>query len=409
MDVNPSSTAPQAVSPGETPGAIQHEFSLDPGLCLLNHAGVGPWPKRAVDAVQRFAEENGRLGSEHYPAWMGVEQCLRRRLAALIGAPGPESIAIAKSTSEGLSIIAHGLPWQAGESVVGIAEEFPSNRIVGESLAERGVTWHGVSIAGCSDPEAALMDRCDSGTRLVAVSWVQYARGLRLDLGRLSTACRERGILLCVDAIQGLCAIPFDLARTPVDFIVADGHKWMLGPEGVALLYIRPELMGRIRLHQFGWGMVEQRGDFERKDWTLAGDARRFECGSPNLLGIHGLEASLSLLEEVGINRVAAAIAQRVEHTMEHVDRLGLELLSPRSPARRAGIITFRAPGVDSAELYRRLMAERVLCAHRGWRDPALTAFLHAHGGHRPRHGAVGAAHRWGTGVTSDQGPDRRS
>jgi selenocysteine lyase/cysteine desulfurase len=112
--------------------------------------------------------------------------------------------------------------------------------------------------------------------------------------------------------------------------------------------------------------MVEHRGDFDRLDWTPAGDARRFECGSPNLLGIHGLEASLSLLEEVGMDRVAAAIAQRVEHTIRHVDRLGLELLSPRDPEQRAGIVTFRATGQDPGRLYRGLMAERVLCAQRG-------------------------------------------
>lgn len=349
-----------------TPSATSDEFPLDPGLCHLNHAGVAPWPRRAVEAVRRFAEVNGNLGSEPYAEWLAVEQRLRGRLARLIGAGSAPDIALAKSTSEALSIIAYGLDWRPGDNVVGIAEEFPSNRILWESLASRGVLWRALRLADARDPESDLLDLCDDRTRVVAVSWVQYARGLRLDLGRLGARCRERGILLCVDAIQGLGALPFDLAEIQADFVVADGHKWMLGPEGLALLYVRPELRDRLALHQFGWNMVENRGDYERRDWVPARDARRFECGSPNFLGIHALEASLSLIEDLGPRRIAAAIAERVDHVIDRIDDLGLELLSPRAAERRAGIVTFRVPGIDADHLYRRLMERRVLCAQRG-------------------------------------------
>lgn len=349
-----------------TPSATSDEFPLDPGLCHLNHAGVAPWPRRAVEAVRRFAEVNGTLGSEPYAEWLAVEQRLRGRLARLIGAGSAPDIALAKSTSEALSIIAYGLDWRPGDNVVGIAEEFPSNRILWESLASRGVLWRALRLADARDPESDLLDLCDDRTRVVAVSWVQYARGLRLDLGRLGARCRERGILLCVDAIQGLGALPFDLAEIQADFVVADGHKWMLGPEGLALLYVRPELRDRLALHQFGWNMVENRGDYERRDWVPARDARRFECGSPNFLGIHALEASLSLIEDLGPRRIAAAIAERVDHVIDRIDDLGLELLSPRAAERRAGIVTFRVPGIDAGHLYRRLMERRVLCAQRG-------------------------------------------
>lgn len=345
---------------------ILDEFPLDPGLCHLNHAAVGPWPRRAVEAVTRFAQANAHVGSEHYSQWIAVERRLRERLARLIGADSPLDIALAKNTSEALSIIAHGLPWQAGENIVGIAEEFPSNRIVWESLADRGVTWRALSLAQSKDPEAELCALCDESTRLIAVSWIQYARGLRLDLSRIGDFCRKRGILFCVDAIQGLGALPFDLARTHADFVAADGHKWMLGPEGLAVLYVRPALRDRIELHQFGWNMVEHRGDYERTHWIPAPDARRFECGSPNLLGIHAMEASLALLEEVGAERIASDLSARVDRLIELIDARGLELLSPREPGRRAGIVTFRVPGKDSARLHHELMARRVLCAHRG-------------------------------------------
>ncbi len=342
------------------------EFDLSPDLIHLNHAGVSPWSRRAVAAVCRFAAENATQGSLGYPRWLATEQSLRARLAALIGAPSPADIALAKSTSEGLSVVAYGLDWRPGDNVVGIEQEFPSNRILWESLAPLGVEYRQLDLGGALDPEADLLALCDERTRLVAVSWVQYACGLRLDLERLSAGCQARGILLGIDAIQGLGALPFDLAAAPADFVVADGHKWMLGPEGLALLYVSPALRPRLRLHQYGWHMLEHHGAFERKDWAPAADARRFECGSPNLLGAHGLEASLALLQEVGMTAVHAAIEERVALLIGLIDDRGYELLSPRDPTRRAGIVTFGVPGASPSRLYAGLMARQVLCAQRG-------------------------------------------
>jgi len=346
------------------------EFDLSPDLVHLNHAGVGPWPRRAAAAVAAFVAENAARGSLGYPAWISTEQSLRRRLADLIGAPTPADIALAKSTSEGLSVVAYGLDWRPGDNLVGIAQEFPSNRVLWESLAPLGVEYRQLDLDACSargtDPEADLLALCDQRTRLIAISWVQYARGLRLDLERLSAGCRTRGILLGLDAIQGLGALPFDLTQTPVDFLAADGHKWLLGPEGLALLYVRPGLREGLRLHQYGWHMLEHRGDFERRDWTPAADAQRFECGSPNLLGAHGLEASLAVLQEVGLEAVQTAIEDRVTHLVGRIDSAGYTLLSPRQSERRAGIVTFAVPGAAPGRLYAGLMARQVLCAQRG-------------------------------------------
>jgi selenocysteine lyase/cysteine desulfurase len=342
------------------------EFDLSPDLCYLNHAGISPWPQRAAEAVAKFAADNATRGAAGYPGWIERETRLRQRLAELIRAPSTADIALAKSTSEGLSIVAHGLDWNPGDNVVGIAQEFPSNRIVWESLADQGVEYRQLDLYASEEPELDLSALADDSTRLMAVSWVQYARGRRLDLERLSACCSGRGILLCVDGIQGLGALPFDLQDVPVDFLVADGHKWMLGPEGIALLYVSPELRPRLRLHQYGWHMVEHRGDFDRKDWTPAADATRFECGSPNMLGVYALEASLSLLTEMGMREVRGAIEDRVTRLIDLVDARGFELLSPRDPGQRAGIVTFRVPGIDQQVLYRDLMQEGVICAQRG-------------------------------------------
>lgn len=342
------------------------EFPIANDIIYLNHAAVAPWPRRTVEAVTRFARENGATGATDYSNWIRTETRLRERLADLIYAPSPADIALAKNTSEGLSIVAYGLEWKPGDNIVGIAQEFPSNRIVWESLRDQGVTYRQLDLYRSSSPEADLITLCDERTRLVAVSSVQYARGLRLDLERLGTFCRERKILFCVDAIQSLGVVPFDLTRIKADFVVADGHKWMLGPEGVALLYVNPDLRPHLRLHQYGWHMVDHRGDFDRLDWAPASDATRFECGSPNMLGVHALDASLSLLLETGVDRIQAAVADRIDLLTELIDRHGFELLSPREHQRQAGIITFRIPGTDNQSLHRKLTDSGVVCAQRG-------------------------------------------
>jgi selenocysteine lyase/cysteine desulfurase len=140
----------------------------------------------------------------------------------------------------------------------------------------------------------------------------------------------------------------------------------MLGPEGVALLYVSPSIRPRLRLFEYGWHMVEGPGDYDRTEWVPAADATRFECGSPNMLGIHALEASLSLLQEVGIDAVQAAIGHCTARLIELVDARGFELLTPRPPERRAGIVSFRVPGIEQQTLYRRLVGQRLICAHRG-------------------------------------------
>jgi len=346
---------------------MNEEFRLDPDLAHLNHAAVAPWPVRTAEAVRRFAEENAELGAWHYRRWGEREQSLRERLQRLINAPSPDDIALLKNTSEGLSVVAHGLPWHPGDNVVAIRQDFPSNRIVWQSLDEYGVETRLVDLSEApDDPEGALLAHVDRRTRLLAVSSVQYTNGLRLQPERLGRYCRAHGILFCVDAIQQLGALPFDVQACEADFVVADGHKWMLGPEGIALFYCRPELRPELRLRQYGWHMVEHPHDFQALDWRPADSARRFECGSPNMLGIHGLEASLSLLEEVGIDAVAGAVAQRVQQLRTGLEARGAELLSPESAPRRSGILTFRFPHYSSESLFQGLRASGVLCALRG-------------------------------------------
>lgn len=346
---------------------LADEFPHQAGLIYLNHAAVAPWPRRTADAVCTFAQENLQQGAKWYPRWLEVENQTRQLLASLIKAPSADDIALLKNTSEGLSFLAHGLDWQRGDNIVISDEEFPSNRVVWQSLSLAGVEVREVNLQQSDHPEQALIDACDKRTRLLSISSVQYASGLRMHLPLLGEHCHNRNILFCVDAIQSLGALDFDVQACQADVVVADGHKWMLGPEGVALFYVHAGLRPQLKLHEFGWHMLAHPGEFQRKQWEPAADARRFECGSPNMLGIHALHASLSLLLEIGIPQVEAELIERSCELIEQIHLAPeLELISNEAPDRISGIVTFRHQSMAADELYQKLMASDVICAARG-------------------------------------------
>ncbi len=344
---------------------LTNEFNLDDSIAYLNHAAIAPWPRRTVEAVQKFAQENGERGSQHYARWQATEKALRKQLKALINAQSSAEIGLLKSTSEALSVIAYGIDWHFGDTVVIPAQEFPSNRIVWESLSTIGVEVIAVDLVDTDTPERALINALDSTTRLLSVSSVQYTNGLALDLNSLGQACRDREILFCVDAIQSLGAKPFDVQACQADFVAADGHKWMLGPEGLALFYCRRPLIEQLKLNQYGWHMVEALGDFDSQAWQPAESARRFECGSPNMLAIHALHASLSLLLETGIEKVASRISSNTQYLIDQLQGK-VDILSPLSAERRSGIITVRTADTDLTGRYQHLQESGVVCAMRG-------------------------------------------
>ncbi len=346
---------------------FEQEFPIDSNLLYLNHAAVAPWPTRTGDAVRRFAAECVDMGAHDYPSWLDQEHTLRGQLARQVNALSSEDIALVKNTSEGLSMIAHGFPWRAGDNVVIAAGEFPSNRIVWESLSRYGVELRQVPLARCEDPESALLAAADDRTRLLSVSSVHYVTGLRLDLARLGRQCRGRGIAFCVDAIQGLGVVPHDVQEMGIDFLASDAHKWMLGPEGIAVFYCSPQWRERLTLHEYGWHMTDHPEDFDRLEWSAAASARRFECGSPNMLGIHAFAASLELLEEVGLAEIEHRVLGHARLLMEGISaNPRLELLTRNEPGRYAGIVSFRHRTIPSATLFQHLQEQRVVCAQRG-------------------------------------------
>jgi len=355
----PSHQAPSKIN-------LQQEFPLLESIHYLNHAAVSPWPMRTADAVTDFSRENATQGSQHYLRWINTETTLRKQLQQLINARSVNEIALLKNTSEALSVVAFGLPWQSGDNIVSIKGEFPSNRVVWQALKPKGVELRLADI-NSANPEQDLLKLVDKRTRLITVSSVQYASGFQLDLASIGAFCRENNIRFCVDAIQSIGALQFDAQAIQADFIMADGHKWMLGPEGVALFYCREELLEELALHQYGWHMTDTFTNYDDDNWQPIDTARRFECGSPNMLGIHALSASLSLLLEFGMKNVEARILENTRYLFEHINKAEqLTLLSNTSEGRYSGIVTFRHRTMDNDTLFSLLTENGVMCAQRG-------------------------------------------
>lgn len=341
----------------------QDQFPVRQHLIYLNHASVTPLCRRSAEAMKQLADDALGFGSFHYGQWLAVYGGLRQAAAKLIGG-APEDIAIVKNTSEGIATIAMGLDWRPGDKIVAFEEEFPANYYPWKRLEATGARVEWLSVF---DPLEKIDAAC-RGARLLSISFVQYVSGYRADLEALGEICRRRGCFFVVDAIQGLGAFPVDARRCGIHALAADGHKWLLGPEGCGVLYIHPELRERVTPVEFGYTNVARATDYATRDMTLRPDAGRYECGTLNTIGCHGLKAAIEFLLEVGVERIAPVVQALGDSIAEGVAAKGYEVLGKRTAATGAGIVSFRKPGVDSAGLVAHLQQRRILAANRsGW------------------------------------------
>jgi len=355
------------------------EFPLTQDLIYLNHAAVAPWPKRTSEAVKAFAEQNTRYGSHYYLDWLKKEAEIRSQLKTLLNAPSTEDIALVKNTSEAISFVAYGLPWIKGDNIVSSNEEFPSNRIPWESLSSQGVELRQAELLSGSSPEQAIFALVDSNTRLITISSIQFASGIRLNLKKIGQFCKENNILFCIDAIQSLGAVEFDVQAYHADFVMADGHKWMFGPEGLGVFYTNPASRDKLKLTQYGWHMMANIHNYENKPWEIHPTAQRFECGSPNMLGIHAWSASLSLLLEIGIDKIEAKINKHVSYLENKINaHPELCLLSNQKAELKSGIVLFKHTTIENNLLYKHLQNNGVVCALRGGGIRFSPHFYHA-------------------------------
>ena len=319
----------------------------------FDHASVGPLPQCVRDALDAYGlkrAEPHRLGMDDF---FPVLDRARELTARLIGASAGE-IALMTNTSWGVNLAAYSLPLGPGDIVLGSQGEFPANVYPWMAAAKaRGFRFELLPLDGSTVDENAVMRRIGSDSRVkcVALSWVSFWSGSRIDLGRIGAACRARGIWFAVDAIQGLGAVELDLRTTPVDIVSSGAQKWLCSPWGSGFSYVRKELVPTLEPPAAGWLAQASSGDFGRfldYDPAWHTDARRFEVGTIPYQDIVGMNASLGLFLELGPARIAAHVQALTTRLVEWAQTAeGVRLLTPGAPERRAGIVAFATTDLD--------------------------------------------------------------
>lgn len=343
----------------------------------FDHAAVAPLCEPARDAMTEWANDVANNGDVNWGHWCKQIERVRGNAAELIGAHTDE-VALIRNTTEGVNLVAEGFPWKPGDNVVVPAGEFPTNLYPWKNLAARGVETRVVPTENERLDLDRLHDACDERTRIVSASWVGFATGWRNDVDALADVAHKNGALLFLDAIQGLGVFPLDVGETEVDFLAADGHKWMLGPEGAGLLYVRQRHLSTLRPLGVGWNSVVDSGDFSNAEMRLKQQADRYEGGSHNVAGTLAFGAALQLLLEFGVESIAQRLLTVTELLCERLVELGAQIESCRDHGnaarrpetgsgpneydrpvdRRSGIVAFTLPGVEPARI-------RVACRDR--------------------------------------------
>ncbi len=350
------------------PAALpRDQFPVADRYRYLNHALVAPLPRCTVEAMAADAWRCAEDGSVAFPEREANMAVVRARAAGLMGAE-PADVAFVKNTTEGLAFVAGGLDWTPGDRVVVPDHEYPSTLFPWLALEHRGVTVDLVAPVGprgelpLESFEAALVAG-RGRVRVVALSWVQFGLGWRTDLAALAALCHEHGALVCADVIQGLGVLPCRLADWGVDFAMADAHKWLLGPEGIGVLYVPARHRDRLRVMEPGWASVVDQ-DSDHPVLRYAESARRFEGGTANGCGIAGLGASIELLAAAGVDAVWASADGLCARLAEGLAGAGATVRSDRGSGRSA-IINVAIPGVEPVDAAARLLSAGVVARAR--------------------------------------------
>jgi selenocysteine lyase/cysteine desulfurase len=348
---------------------LRAEFPVVGEWVYLNHAGIGPLSRGAAARMAGLAQVVAGTGDRRWPERNAECERVRREVARLLGARTAHEVAFVGNTSEGLSAVAWGVDWRAGDNVVGPEPEFPSDVYPWMSLAPLGVEYRRVPERDGRVESADLVAAIDRQTRVVAVSWVQYASGHRLDLAPLRQACDATGALLVVDAIQGVGALAFDVEAAGADVCALASHKWLLGPEGLGILYVSDRAIERLRSTRHGWRSVASRYEWVELDPTPAPGALRFEAGTLNVYGIHALGASVDLLTGLGMDAVETRVLALADRAARGLAARGFTLAEPRrAPNETSGIVAATHPDHPAETLAPALAERNIVVAARAGR-----------------------------------------
>ena len=354
--------------------ALRDEFPITRNYNFMNHATVAPLSKRAADGIRWYvdhAEQNAYLRGGFFKK---VEQ-VRGMVGSLINANSDE-IAFTKGTSEGLCFVANGLTWQNGDNIVTCNAEFGANIYPWEALRPRGVQIRQVLEEDGRIPIERFFESINNRTRLVTISSVQFASGYRTDLATLGEYCQSKGVFLCVDAIQSMGAFPIDVKAMKIDFLAADGHKWLCAPEGAGVFFVRKEIQGHLLPTTIGWMSMKDRFQFSKTHFEFADTARRYEAGSYNMAGIFALDGAIELTLEIGIENIAKRLLFLTDRLTDGLRAKGYRVISSRTPTETSSIVAFRSDVHDHDKIQAHLEAEhRIVIAVRCGRPRASPHF----------------------------------
>ena len=344
--------------------SLDREFPIRRNLVYFNHAAVGALPRRVSDAIVEHTENTRERGAADWRRWYGTIERAREKAARFLGADRRE-IAFLPSTSWALNLVARAYPWKPGDNVVGDDIEFPSNSVPWKLLKDSGVEYRAVRERNGRVTTDDIAARVDARTRVVAVSWVAFHNGWVFPLDEIGRFCRERGILLVVDAIQGLGALPLDVSRTPIDVLAADSHKWLLGAECSTLFYVREAVRDRVPAIFGGWWNTRgSEGDgFLGQDLAMYGSSRRYEPGSLPTAQLAGLEAAIDLLTEMEMASVRDRILRVVRFLRDGLAARGWRIASPEPLS--SGILAAVPPRDDARVWARRLEDLKIIVSPR--------------------------------------------
>ncbi len=345
----------------------------------LDHAAVGPLSGPAAAAMRRYADQAETEGDVCWPNWHAGVESLRKGFSTLLGAD-PDEICLVSNTSAGINLVAEGFPWKSGDNVVIPEGEFPSNLFPWQNQISRGVELRVVPRTAGRVEVDALFSRVDARTRIIALSWVGYGSGFRIDLEEIVRRAHRAGVQVFLDAIQGLGVFDLDLRRIDVDFLAADGHKWLLGPEGYGVAMIRKRHLDSLRCGNVGWNSVRNTFNYGEPKFDLRPTAARFEPGSANMPAPAALGASVELFNAVRAFHGADAIGERVlalvRELEERLRSIGVQTRLPEHAGHRSGIVTFDVPGKDPARVRARALENGCVVS---CRDGGVRAGIHAY------------------------------
>ena len=342
------------------------EFPIAHDHIFMAHAGVTILPRRAVKAMQDYLEGSCVAQQEFPAAWRAMNET-RALAAKLIGAKASE-IALLGPTSLGLSLVANGLEWQAGDEVVCYLDDYPANVYPWQELRRKGVVvrYLDPTVLGGITPE--VVERAlTSKTKLVSLASCHFLTGNRIQIDVIGQMLRERGVLFCLDAIQTVGA--FETLVNHVDFLSADSHKWMLGPMSAGIVYVRQELQEQLRPTLLGAWNIKSPNFIAQDEIVFEDGARRYEPGVLNMAGILGMKASMELIMEAGVENISARLLHLRDCLRNHLEPLGFEFLTPAEGCLPSGIVTARHPTRDMGQIFDHLASNRVAVSHRHDRE----------------------------------------